>query len=108
MTTFDDREQAFEGMFVHDQEMRFRAQARRDRLLGLWAAELMGMTGEEAAEYARSIVVEDLKEAGEEDVFRKVHADLAAAGHADAPLREKMAELLLTAQAQVQGEAEQG
>jgi len=106
MTTFDDRERAFENKYAHDEEMRFRAEARRDRLLGLWAAGLMGLEGEEAAEYARSIVVEDLKEAGDDDVFRKVKADLEAKGQSADGLRAKMDELLIEAKAQVMGEVE--
>ena len=105
MTTFDDREKAFENMFAHDEEMRFRAQARRDRLLGLWAAGLMGLEGEAAADYARSIVVEDLKEAGDDDVYRKVKADLEAKGLSADGLRATMSELLLEAKAQIMGEA---
>lgn len=105
MTTFDDREQAFENMYAHDEEMRFRAQARRDRLLGLWAAGLMGLEGEAAASYARSIVVEDLKEAGDEDVFRKVKSDLEGKGVGAEGLRAKMEQLLVEAKAQVMGEA---
>ena len=106
MTTFDDRERAFESKFAHDEEMRFRAEARRDRLLGLWAAGLMGLEGEAAADYARSIVVEDLKEAGDDDVHRKVKADLEAKGLSSDGLRAKMEELLIEAKAQLVGEVE--
>ncbi|MDF2232914.1 DUF1476 domain-containing protein [Albimonas sp. CAU 1670] len=106
MTTFDDREKAFENKYAHDEEMRFRAQARRDRLLGLWAAGLMGLEGDAAADYARSIVVEDLKEAGDDDVYRKVKADMEAKNLSTDGLRAKMEELLIEAKVQVMGEVE--
>ncbi len=105
MTTFDDREQAFERKFAHDEEMRFKAEARRDKLLGLWAAGLMGLSGAEAEDYARSVVVEDLKEAGDDDVHRKVKADLEAKGKSADGLRAKMTELLAEAKIQVMNEA---
>ncbi|SET25625.1 DUF1476 domain-containing protein [Oceanicella actignis] len=105
MTTFDEREQAFEKKFAHDAEMQFKAMARRDRLLGLWAAEKMGLRGEEAEEYAKSVVIADLEEAGDEDVYRKVAADLEAKGLPTDDLRAKMAELLAEAKAQVMSEA---
>ncbi len=76
MSTFDDRENAFENKFAHDAEMQFKAEARRNRLVGLWAAELMGKTGDEAAEYAKEVVAADFEEAGYEDVVRKVKGDL--------------------------------
>lgn len=105
MTTFDDREQAFEKKYAHDEEMRFRAAARRDKLLGLWAAALMGLEGEAADEYARSVVIADLQEAGDEDVFRKVSADLEAKGVSAEGLRAKMDALMVEAKAQIMGEA---
>ena len=77
MTTFDDRENAFESKFAHDTEMQFRAEARRNKLTGLWAAGLLGKSGDEAAEYAMSVVASDFEEAGIEDVVRKVAGDLA-------------------------------
>lgn len=104
MTTFDDREQAFEKKYAHDEEMRFKAEARRDKLLGLWAAELMGLEGEAAQEYARAVVIADLQEAGDEDVFRKVSADLEAKGVSAEGLRGKMDELLAEAKAQLMSE----
>lgn len=76
MTTFDDREQAFEAKFAHDEEIRFRAQARCKKLLGLWAAKLLGYRGTAADAYAAGIVSTDLREAGHEDVLRKIAADL--------------------------------
>lgn len=104
MTTFDKREEAFEKKFAHDEELRFKASARRDKLLGLWAAEKLGLTGDKAAEYATSVVVADLEEAGDEDVFRKIRADFDAAGVAqsDHQIRRAMDELLAEAIKQVQ------
>lgn len=106
MTTFDNRENAFENKYAHDAEMQFKAQARRDKLLGLWAAGLMGITGDEAEAYARTVVIADLEEAGDEDVFRKVSADLTAKGIDIAPLRPKMDELLAVAKTQILTETE--
>ena len=80
MTTFDDREKAFENMFAHDQEMQFRIQARRNRLLGQWAAQQMGLTPEETDAYAKEVVQAEFEEAGDEDVIRKVLGDLTSAG----------------------------
>jgi hypothetical protein len=103
MTTFDDRENAFENKFAHDADMQFRAEARRNKLVGLWAAGLLGKSGDAAAEYAISVVNADFEEAGIEDVVRKVAADLA--GHASADdVRAKMAELLPVAKAQLMTE----
>ncbi|MFC2968360.1 DUF1476 domain-containing protein [Acidimangrovimonas pyrenivorans] len=104
MTTFDERENAFENKFAHDAEMQFRAEARRNKLLGLWAAEMMGLTGKEAGDYALTVVKADFTEPGHEDVVRKVAADLD--GKADAAeIRMKMAELLKVAKAQLLDEA---
>jgi hypothetical protein len=80
MTTFDDRERAFENMFAHDQEMLFRIQARRNRLLGEWAAAKMGLTPEETDSYAKAVVQADFEEAGDEDVIRKLVGDMTSAG----------------------------
>ena len=80
MTTFDDRERAFENQFVHDQEMQFRITARRNRLLGEWAAVKMGLTPEETDAYAKAVVQADFEEAGDEDVIRKLVGDLTSAG----------------------------
>jgi hypothetical protein len=101
MTTFDNRENAFENKYAHDAEMQFKAQARRDKLLGLWVAGLMGISGEEADTYARSVVIADLEEAGDEDVYRKVSADMTAKGIAIDALRAKMDELLAVAKTQI-------
>ena len=103
MTTFDDRETAFEAKFAHDSEMQFRAEARRNKLAGLWAAGLMGKTGEAADAYALDVVSADFEEAGDEDVVRKVVADLAGKASAD-EVRAKLKELLPVAKAQLLGE----
>ncbi len=103
MPTFDDREKAFESKFARDADMQFRAEARRNKLLGQWAAGLLGKTGDDAASYATSVVHADFEEAGVEDVVRKVAADLA--GHASADeIRAKLAELLPLAKAQLMDE----
>jgi hypothetical protein len=103
MTTFDDRENAFESKFAHDTEMQFRAEARRNKLTGLWAAGLLGKTGDDAAAYAMEVVNADFEEAGIEDVVRKVSADLGALASPDV-IRAKMAELLPVAKAQLMTE----
>jgi hypothetical protein len=103
MTTFDDRENAFENKFAHDANMQFRAEARRNKLVGLWAAGLLGKSGDEAAEYAISVVNADFEEAGIEDVVRKVAADLGSRATTD-EIRAKMAELLPVAKAQLLAE----
>ncbi len=104
MTTFDDREHAFESKFAHDEEMRFRAQARRDKLLGLWAAGLLGKTGADADAYAKDVVKSNFEEAGDEDVFRKVSGDL---GDKASPttIRTRMVELMAEAKRQIMDEA---
>ncbi|MEI4194640.1 DUF1476 domain-containing protein [Roseovarius sp. E0-M6] len=105
MTTFDDRENAFENKYAHDQEMQFRAEARRNKLLGLWAAELMGKTGDDADAYAREVVKADFEEAGHEDVVRKVAADLGDRADPDT-IRAKMNELISVAKVQLIKEQE--
>jgi hypothetical protein len=106
MTTFDKRKDAFENKYALEEELRFRAEARRNKLLGLWAAEAMGLTGEAAATYAKSVVQADFAEAGEEDVFRKISADLAAAGveRSEHQIRREMDELMAKAIDQVRNE----
>lgn len=104
MTTFDERESAFENKFAHDAEMQFKAEARRNKLLGLWAAELLGKSGDEAQAYAAEVVKSDFEEAGHEDVVRKVAGDLGDKADADA-IRAKMAELMAEAKAQLMDEA---
>lgn len=103
MTTFDDRERAFETKFAHDSEMLFRAEVRRNKLVGLWAAELLGKTGDEAAAYVQQVVQSDLHEPGIEDVVRKVAADLGDRSSPEA-VRAKMVELLPVAKAQLMSE----
>lgn len=107
MTTFDKREDAFEKKFAHDEELRFKAEARRNKLLGLWAASLMGKSGAEAEAYARDVIAADFQKAGEEDVFAKVRADFDAAGVAqsDHQIRRTMGELMQTAMEQISKEA---
>jgi hypothetical protein len=106
MTTFDKREEGFERKFALDEEMRFRANARRNRLLGQWAAEKLGLTGAEAEAYAKSVVAADFEEAGDDDVFRKVRKDFDAKGVAqsDHQIRRTMDELLGKAIQQLQAE----
>jgi hypothetical protein len=101
MTTFDNREKAFEDKFAHDADLRFRVAARRDRLVGLWAAEQLGHSGEAAETYATSIVVADLEEAGDEDVVRKLVADLSNAGITEAGVRAALATAGETARKQI-------
>ncbi|MGI9412607.1 MAG: DUF1476 domain-containing protein [Hyphomicrobiales bacterium] len=107
MSTFDKREKGFEGKFAHDQELRFKAEARRNKLLGLWAAEHMGLTGDEAAAYAKEVVKADFEEPGDEDVFRKVRQDFDAKGvdQSDHQIRRTMDELMQTAIEQIENEA---
>jgi len=104
MTTFDKREEGFEKKFAHDEELKFKAYARRNKLLGLWAAELLGKTGEDAEAYAKEVVLADFEEAGDGDVARKLIADLASTGVSETQVREKMNELLATAVAQIQSQ----
>ena len=104
MTTFDDRENAFENKFAHDAEMQFKAEARRNKLVGLWAAGLMGKTGDAAAAYAREVVAADFEEAGHEDVVRKLKADLGDLAD-DATIRAKLAEMMREAKIQLMKEA---
>ena len=105
MTTFDDRETAFENKFAHDEEMKFKAEARRNKLLGIWAAELLGKTGDEADAYAKEVVLSDFEEAGHEDVVRKVAGDLGDLADADT-IRGKLDELMRIAKDQLLKEAD--
>ncbi len=105
MTTFDSRENAFENKYAHDEEMQFRAVARRNKMVGLWAAELMGKTTEAAAEYAKTVIKADFEEAGHEDVVRKLAADLGDLATPDV-IRAKMDELLPVAQDQIMNETD--
>ena len=104
MSSMSDRERAFETKFAHDAEMQFRAEARRNKLLGLWAAEKLGRSGEEAQAYAAEVIKADMQEAGEEDVYRKVSGDLGDKA-SEAEIRERMAALLVEAKAQLVSEA---
>ncbi|MEN9062611.1 DUF1476 domain-containing protein [Ponticoccus litoralis] len=104
MTTFDDRETAFENKYAHDEEMKFRAEARRNKLLGLWAVEMLGKTGDAANAYAVEVVKSDFEEAGHEDVVRKVSGDLGDLA-TDDEIRGKMDELLLVAKDQLMKES---
>lgn len=103
MSTFKDRENAFENKYAHDTEMQFKAEARRNKLLGLWAADLMGKSGEDAAAYAREVVKADFEEAGHEDVYRKVAGDLGDKAD-ETTIRTKMVEFLAEAKAQLMAE----
>ena len=106
MANFEEREKGFERKFAHDEELKFRATARRNRLLGLWAAEQMGITGDDAQAYAREVVKADLAEPGEEDVFRKIRADFDAkgVGQSDHQIRRKMVEMMGEAVGQIESE----
>src|SRR5207237_10029222 len=103
MTTFDKREEGFEKKFAHDEELRFKANARRNKLLGLWAAEKLGLTGPAADAYAKEVVIANFEEAGDDGVFRKVRKDFDAKGVAqsDHQLRRTMDELMEQAIAQI-------
>ena len=101
MSQFDEREDAFEKKFAHDAEMQFKAEARRNKLLGLWVADLIGHSNPD--EYAKEVVKSDFEEAGDEDVFRKVSGDLNGKAE-EATVRAKMAELLILAKQQVMDE----
>lgn len=102
MTSFDDRERAFENQFARDADLQFRMTARRNRLLGVWAAGLMGLTPEESDAYATAVVQADFEEAGDEDVIRKLHADLVAANIdiSDEAVRAALAEKAVEARRQ--------
>lgn len=103
MSTFDDRERAEEARYALDQETQFKINARRNKLLGLWSAELLGLKGADAEAYAKTVVIADLEEAGDDDVVRKVRGDLEKAGIArtDNQIREEMARLLPVAREQI-------
>ncbi|MBX9461684.1 MAG: DUF1476 domain-containing protein [Aquamicrobium sp.] len=96
MASMDDREKAFENKFAHDEELKFRAMARRNKMLGLWAAEKLGKTGDAAEAYAKEVINSDFEEAGDHDVFRKVRKDFDDAGvdQSDHQIRRTMDELL--------------
>jgi len=106
MTTFDDREDKFEKKFAHDAALRFKAEARRNKLLGHWAAGLLGKTGDDVDAYAREVIKADLEEAGDEDVFRKLRKDFDDAGveQSDHQIRRHMDECMEEAVRQIQTE----
>ena len=106
MSGFDDRKKGQEAKFAFDAEKRFKSEARRNKLLGIWAAELLGLTGDASNAYAAEVVAADFEEAGDEDVFRKVSSDLKAKGVSldDAVIRQKMLQLAQTANEQVASE----
>ena len=103
MTTFDKREEGFEKKFAHDEELQFKAGARRNKLLGMWAAEKLGLSGPAADAYAKEVVMADFEEAGDDDVFRKVRKDFDAKGveQSDHQIRRTMEELMEQAIAQI-------
>ena len=104
MSTFDKREEGFEKKFALDEEQKFKAEARRNRLLGLWAAGKLGLSGAEADAYAKDVVAADFEEAGEEDVFRKIRQDLDAKGitESEQQIRRVMSELMAKAVLEIQ------
>ena len=101
MSSFDKRQEGFEKKFALDEELRFKATARRNKLLSLWVAEKIGKSGAEAEAYAKSVVMSDFEEAGDEDVFRKVRGDLPASV-SDHVIRRTMDELMARAVAEIQ------
>lgn len=106
MSAFDDRQKGQEAKFAFDSEKKFKAEARRNKLLGIWAAELMSLSGDDAKAYAAEVVAADFEEAGDEDVFRKVSGDLKAKGISigDDVIRQKMASLAAVANEQIASE----
>ena len=100
-TTFDKREEGFEKQFAHDEELKFKAMARRNKMLGLWAAGILGKSGADAEAYAKEVVLADFEEAGDNDVLRKVTKDLEPKGVTEQQIRTRMTELLTEAVAQI-------
>jgi hypothetical protein len=107
MTQFDNREKAFESKYAHDQELQFKVMARRNKLLGLWVAGELGLTGDAAAQYAIDVVKSDFEEAGDHDVFRKVKADLDAkqVDVSEHRIRKEMEDLMTVAKQQILNES---
>jgi len=101
MTTFDKREEGFEKQFAHDEELRFKAMARRNKMLGLWAAGVLGKSGADAEAYAKEVVLADFEEAGDNDVLCKVSKDLQPKGVTEQQVRAQMTELLTQAVEQI-------
>jgi len=106
MTTFEDREKGYERKFAHDQELKFRATARRNKMLGLWVAEQLGLSGEEAQAYAKEVIKADLEIPGDDDVFRKIRRDFDAKGvqKSDHQIRSKIVDLMGVAISQIEAE----
>ncbi|MEM7620957.1 MAG: DUF1476 domain-containing protein [Pseudomonadota bacterium] len=106
MTTFDDREQAFEKKFAHDAELKFKSEARRNKLLGAWVAGKLGLSGDEAGNYVKSVVRADLQEPGDEDVFRKIRGDFddKAIAISDVDIRKAMVEHMEKAITEIEAE----
>lgn len=106
MSELDKRADAYENKFAHDAEMRFKATARRNKLLGLWAAELMGLEGDDAQNYAKEVIKSDFEEAGDDDVFRKIRGDFDANNidQSDHQIRRTMNELMAKAVEQIENE----
>ncbi|PCJ71764.1 MAG: hypothetical protein COA62_04130 [Rhodobiaceae bacterium] len=104
MSTFDKREEGFESKFAHDADLRFKAEARRNKLVGAWAADLMGLKGDEAIAYGKELIKEDLKEAGDDDVFRKLRADFDAkkVEQSDHQIRRTLDEMMARAVEEIQ------
>src|SRR5262245_37260905 len=100
-TTFDKREEGFEKQFAHDEELKFKAMARRNKMLGLWAAGILGKSGTDAETYAKEVVLADFEESGDNDVLRKVAKDLQPKGITEQQIRARMTELLAEAVAQI-------
>jgi len=105
MSSFDDREKAFESKFAHDEALRFRILARRGKLIGLWAAEKLGKTGDTAEEYAKSVLLSDLEVPGDADIIAKLLADLKPLGVGENDIKAMLAEKLAQAEIQVAGAA---
>lgn len=103
MAGFDERQDAFENKFAHDAELQFKVEARRNKLLGLWAADLMGKSGDDAAEYAKEVIKADFEEAGDEDVYRKVAGDLGSKA-SEEEIRSQMTTLMAQAKEQIMTE----
>ena len=105
MTTFDDRQKAFEAKFAHDNDLRFRILARRGKLIGLWAAEKLGKSGDAAEDYAKSVLLSDLEVPGDEDIIAKLLGDLRPLGVGENDIKAMLAEKLAQAEVQVTGDA---
>ena len=101
MTTFDKREEGFENLFVHDEELRFKAMARRNKMLGLWAAGILGKTGAHAEAYAKEIVLAEFEEGADDAIVRRLLKDLQPKGISEQQIRTRMTELLAEAVAQI-------